>query len=99
MADKQTNFFDAIPIIFHDISSGERLPIIVICGLFLIIGRYISAASKTHNDLRLSIEEVKAEIISELKDTRIFLVRLMYELHLKDNRRKHKQIVDEDRRR
>lgn len=94
MSDKTV--VDATPEVLSLLAQPERLPALVIVGLFALIWAFLIKAGNRHKAIELQIEEAKNDIILEIKEG---IIRIMYETHLRQNRRKDKVDVEDDRRR
>ena len=94
-----TNMWDVMPEIFNGLSSNERLPFLVIFGLFLIIVLFISYAMRRRKSMDLLMEENTSKIIHEIMEMKMLFIKALYDLHLRDDRRDHHVDVDHERRR
>lgn len=93
-----TNMWDVMPEIFNGLSSNERLPFLVIFGLFLIIVLFISYAMRRRKSMDLLMEENTSKIIHEIMEAKMLFIKTLYDLHFIHDRRSNDIDVDHDRR-
>ena len=94
----ESNIYDVVPVIFNDIAASDKIQVFVICGLFFIINKYIVASGKKNDQVAMMIEEMKNDILLEIKETKVCVVRIMYDMELKKDRRKNNINVNQERR-
>lgn len=104
-----TDYNDSFPKIIESLVDRDRLPFLVITGLFYVIIRYINAQTKkneelmvkleeTKSDIELKIEESKHDIQMQIADAKSCVLQILYGLRLGTERR-HKNIpVENDKR-
>jgi hypothetical protein len=104
------DFTDSFPRIIENLVDRDRLPFLVITGLFYVIIRYVNTQTKkneemmvkleqTKSDIELKIEESKHDIQMQIADAKGCVLQILYDLRLRPDRRYHDTPVDNDKRR
>jgi hypothetical protein len=91
--------WDVVPEIFNGLSAGERLPFLVLVGVFLLMVFFMSMASRRRKSVDARMEENTGKIIHEIMEMKILFIKTLYDLHLRDDRRGNQVDVDHERRR